>query len=479
MTVGRRNLVGAVVMVFLAIGAVCSPVVAVADEGSQRWQALSRSSVPGVAHVLELISAGSYEEAAEAGDFLADRHPDEPDAARAAALAAWYLGAERLNAGDAAEAVRWCERAAAHDPSDPRPRHWLGLSLVKAGRSGEAEGAFRAALDLREDPKVLESLARLYRDQDEPGRAIPVYRRALEAGPPSRESLGGLAWCLWKTGELTEARELAERARALAPEDPWIVRLVARLSREGAVEEDFDSHEQGGFSVAFERTGEQRDVKNRVLALLPDALATVERALWRHEGDGIGVVLYGSGEQYHEALEAPAWGSGQWDGKIRLRVETARDASDERLTITLRHELVHLLVGQRYRSMAGRIPAWVNEGLAMAFDGRDPGACRQYLRARVARSDWEARTTPFGDLDASFGSIADPEQAHGAYAQALYAVLFLQDRHRPSAPTDLLDAMLEGDTAEEALRSVTGKDYAGFRTAWRAWLCEEFHLGGR
>jgi DNA-binding ferritin-like protein (Dps family) len=62
-----------------------------------------------------------------------------------------------------------------------------------------------------------------------------------------------------------------------------------------------------------------------------------------------------------------------------------------------------------------------------------------------------------------------------AYAQSLWLTKYLLDR-RWSYPTDILDYIANGYTAEEALTKVTGEDYEAFTAAWLKWVRKEFNL---
>lgn len=425
-----------------------------------------------------LMKAGGLAEAAEKADELWRKRPEGAGVVKVARLASFRLATDYMGRGKTDEAIRWCERAAEYEPRDWRPFYYKGQACVKARRYDEAERALLAALERREEPKVLWALANLYFMREDYTRAIPVYQKVMEAGEKTPLLLVNLGTAFWKTGENREALDALEGALELNPGDETVQKIVDKLRRELEVEGGYDSHERGDFAVSFERSDEQRGIKDKVLPTLQRALGAVERELGRHEGGVIQVVLYPGGEEFKEAVDAPNWAGALWDGKLRIPIETARGADEERLEPILRHELTHLLLRQKYARL-GRLPGWLNEGLAQVNEGRDVTWARNLLRATVGRRDWEKMTYPFDRLEGGFTGFPDPASARMAYAQAYYAVKYLQEKVRFSAPTDVLELMNDGATGEEALRRVAGQDYAKFNAEWRAWLCDEFNLGGR
>ena len=55
------------------------------------------------------------------------------------------------------------------------------------------------------------------------------YREALDAGPPDKGILNGLAWALHRSGRSREAAELLDRSLALDGAQPEIRQLRAEL----------------------------------------------------------------------------------------------------------------------------------------------------------------------------------------------------------------------------------------------------------
>ena len=124
---------------------------------------------------------------------------------------------------------------------------------------------------------------------------------------------------------------------------------------------------------------------------------------------------------------------------------------------TLRHEYGHVLVNQLSR---GRAPVWLNEGVAIWCEEERDGD----------REDWAYRTLagqvlfPLRELEGSFTRLP-PERVHVAYAQSYLAVRALVDRSGGRSMRELLAALGEGKSLDEAFRDVYSRNLAGFESA--------------
>ena len=118
------------------------------------------------------------------------------------------------------------------------PRHSLDQlatfyeAALMAGEGRRDEAIERLAALVAEHPGQThgaEILAQFLQAEGRAAEAVPVLRRALEEGH-GRSSLSlRLGLCLEDCGELAAAREQVERAAALRPTDPRLLREVTRL----------------------------------------------------------------------------------------------------------------------------------------------------------------------------------------------------------------------------------------------------------
>ena len=106
----------------------------------------------------------------------------------------------------------------------------------------------------------------------------------------------------------------------------------------------------------------------------------------------------------------------------------------------LTHELAHAML----RSVASRnLPAWLNEGLAMHFEGYDATAVERALAsARMY--------VPLASLRTSFTRLSET-QAAIAYAESLLATSVLMERIGPSGVGQLLQDLDGGQPVEQAV----------------------------
>jgi len=129
------------------------------------------------------------------------------------------------------------------------------------------------------------------------------------------------------------------------------------------------------------------------------------------------------------------------------------------------HELAHLAI---YRSTGPEgytyVPAWLNEGLAMASQLR-PNANLDVL---LAQARAEGRLIPLLDLCAPFPS--DPETALLSYAQSASLVRYIRDWYGSAAIRALLDAYGDGLSCEAGIHHALDTSPERLELGWRAHL---------
>ena len=160
------------------------------------------------------------------------------DANDGSLLALRRQGAERLKAGQFAEAAELLERAKAIEPGDPQTRLNLGLALQGAERHTEALQYFTDLQNERPDLPIsflytTASLLALGRPEDALGAANEACRRA----PQSPQGLYVQGQALLALNRLPQAEQAFARALQFAPTwaDAWVQCGIARY-RQGAIE---------------------------------------------------------------------------------------------------------------------------------------------------------------------------------------------------------------------------------------------------
>jgi hypothetical protein len=162
---------------------------------------------------------------------------------------------------------------------------------------------------------------------------------------------------------------------------------------------------------------------------------------------GVTEVRLGFDREEYEALALPGGAPPGWavalayPSKNVVLVE-ARSLVQGDGQVTLRHELVHVALGQLGQDW----PHWFQEGLAMELTQERRYRLSQY--ETLSRAVAQGRVFRFDDLRERFPlHAADVEVA---YAQSAAFVEFLRERHGVAAFGALIDRMQAGDAFERA-----------------------------
>ena len=122
------------------------------------------------------------------------------------------------NAGRKREAVTLADQVAATQPTDDNLTIALFRLYTRANDLAKAEGVLTARLKADSNDFAIRSiLAGFYLEQKKYDPAIAEYTRLVAERPADPAALNNLAWLYQRQGDLSKARELAERAFAAAP----------------------------------------------------------------------------------------------------------------------------------------------------------------------------------------------------------------------------------------------------------------------
>jgi len=128
------------------------------------------------------------------------------------------------------------------------------------------------------------------------------------------------------------------------------------------------------------------------------------------------------------------------------------------------HELTHLVVHQATFSPYGKLPLWLDEGLATYNEGELDPVLRSYLERAIL----EDELISVRSLCSPFSAYS--EKAYLSYAQSYSLVEYLLDNYGQDRMLDLLTLLKQGSTYDEALIEVYGFDIDGLDARWRATL---------
>jgi len=179
----------------------------------------------------------------------------------------------------------------------------------------------------------------------------------------------------------------------------------------------------------------------------------------------ITIYIYASSDDLRGAMIFPQ----EWTGgvaytefsTIAIGISPARREWGRRALV---HELTHLVVHQATFGPYGRLPTWLDEGLAMYNEGE----LEPHFRSRLNRAVAEDALISVLSLCSPFSAVTD--LAYLSYAQSYSLVAYLLDSYGRDLMLDLLDVLKEGAGYDEALIEVYGFDIAGLDASWRATL---------
>lgn len=320
---------------------------------------------------------------------------------------------------------------------------------LNAGRMREAAAAFDELLrQFPTDPQVLLGAglaAHQLGDRDAARRHLVEALRQDPSLTPASLLLGDV---LYATGDLASAISTYEAALVHAAEHKLLQTRLDAWRKELALHDRFARKLGDHFTVLFEGPAEEE--------LARTAVQTLEAAYWRigaalntYPAEVLTVVLY-TREQFRDITQSPDWAGGAFDGRIRVPVQGAM-ANLREFERVLAHEFVHALV----RTLVPRgAPQWLNEGLAMNFDGTDVAA----LAARLQQVD---RQPDLRRLEGSFAGL-DRADASLAYTKSAVAVKGLLEDAGAIAVMAILADVGRGVPFPAAFERHTSRSYAEF-----------------
>lgn len=325
-----------------------------------------------------------------------------------------------------------------------------GWDALNAGRVADAAAAFETALKTApQQPTLLLGAGIAARLQGREDDARRLLLDALAVQPSLTEASLVLGAVLYDAGDIDGAIDTYQQALVRAPGHPRLVQQLGAWRKEASLHSGFRRRLANHFTILFEGPAEA-DLADRAVAVLEAAYLRIGTALFTYPTEVITVVLY-TREQFHDITQSPEWAGGSYDGRIRVPVQgaLANPAEFERV---LTHEFTHALV----HSIAPRgVPYWLDEGLAVRFEGSEAEGRRTRVRA--------AQTLiPLPRLERSFASLSAAD-ATLAYAQSAVAVQVMFEHAGGAALVGLLEAVGAGTPFPEAFERSMLMSYADFQ----------------
>jgi len=322
----------------------------------------------------------------------------------------------------------------------------------------------RALHYLPRQPALLENYASVLLRLGLPADALFYAQQAVAADPKSAEGYAVLGYALYKNDRNRDAITALKRSLELSPNDQ-VRDMLARLERESRTEADF--HEQGSshFTLRFEGSQTPNALRAQILDVLEDDYKDLQNDLGVSPGN-IFVSLY-TDEAYVDVTQAPAWSAALNDGKIRIPISGLQSVSPQ-LASVLRHELTHSFIHQITH---GRVPQWLNEGIAQVEQGLTTSPYGRRLAALYVSGN----QIPLNNLESRFSSYSAAE-ASVAYAESLAATEYIRNTYGMPDVARILQRLGEGQPIESALRNTVHGGYAELETEITAYLKKNYGL---
>lgn len=343
----------------------------------------------------------------------------------------------------------------------PVPARDLLEAVLIGAAAGHREGrrydAAAALLDRArgvapDSPRASRALLGLWLETGDWVSAENAARELLARVPSDAEAARGLAYALVRQDRSREAIDLLAGLLDRNP-DPETRALLERFQRDHGSETSLDEARLAHFHVRYDGDAHE-DVGREVLRVLDRHYATLVGTFSHQPAAPIPVILL-SRQSYYDSTGAPAWSGGQYDdfdGRVRLPIGGLTASLAAELDDTLLHELTHAFVADLSRGVA---PREVHEGLAQLMEGK---------RFQTVLGEQGSRALADGRL----------RGVSAFYLSSLGLVEELVGQRGQGGINELLRAMAETGSSDEAFRRVYGRSLEDLQRDWATRLRQRY-----
>ncbi|EKD83415.1 MAG: hypothetical protein ACD_39C00692G0001 [uncultured bacterium] len=337
------------------------------------------------------------------------------------------------------------------------------------------------------------------------------YEKALEhfefvhnRTPEDIQVISKIGLTTFQLMDYDKAIEYLEKAVAAYPDAFFLLFYLGRsyfeqhyyeeaiASWERALEATKDQNQQAAVSEAINRAREQlastdgssrvedrrfivhfagdsrEDLGDIAFEVLDEVFYQVTRSLNFHPDVKINVIFYLTEDYYKVSRD---WSAASAEGiKIMIPLKSGYK-SEEYIRGLLAHEFTHTIIHLRTNN---RCPLWLNEGLAQyqeftAANG-SPDEMRSDFRSIVENEFIEGQRTVKLNRVPSLMSSSSRKDVLRAYIASYLATRCLADYYGERSFDEILSALGEGKTIDEAMEDVTGRDLDSFQEKYESWL---------
>ena len=351
---------------------------------------------------------------------------------------------------------------------DKHPAGELNAKAVEALAAGNSEQAvtiLREAVLLEPENGVVMrnlsvALARVAgEDLDDEEKALKLLNESEKMWPVNPETLDGLSTLHFRAGRYEESLEYARKLKKRFPDRKDLTQYVAHLEQKVASREGMVTEEGDNFRLLY--SGQrQLEYEGEILAMLQKEMDSLTAELGIFPTEPVDVLIL-TEELGSRADPFDPFLDGLYDGQIRLYVgDGIKDK--EKLTITVRHEMVHALL----HGAAGLLPSWVQEGLAQKIGENPEDDHIQAVRDYMAREISGGYVIDLADLDRSFITM-EPEHRARSYAVSLLLMDHLERSYGSNFIQKFVSELADGSEPQAALESLTGEKLSNLQKSFK------------
>ena len=244
-------------------------------------------------------------------------------------------------------------------------------------------------------------------ETSQPSKALRILEPELRTShDPNLFAIAGFA--AWRSDQSRLALDYWKTSLDLEP-NPNLARIYKRVEREAAGDQNLQKLIGMNVALRYDPAAVPVDTARQMLGLLDSEFARISAQVGCSAKERI-IAIVQSREAYRKTVDVAEWNAGQFDGRIRVPVGSAVDASVRRV---FAHETVHACL-----AMTGTWPAWFHEGLAQKLSG---DSLTSLAREKLAAAAREKKLPRLENLGQDWSRL-DTAHANLAYAESLAAM---------------------------------------------------------
>ncbi|MEW5830915.1 MAG: peptidase MA family metallohydrolase [Chloroflexota bacterium] len=286
-----------------------------------------------------------------------------------------------------------------------------------------------------------------------------VVAKAIPQFTPGKQVSAAWTWEMRQSGSQPPGAQVWWRWRV---EDSAGNQQLTETQTVTWLDDDHDWQTQTGSGINLHWYGSNQSFGQELHGAAVLAMVTLASETGLTSEQPVDLYIYSNFDDMREAiLYEPSWTGGMAFPEYSIVIIGISPENIAWGKTTEAHELTHVLVGHLTFSCIGDVPTWLNEGLAVWGEGGLDPSSQERLDEAIANNT----LFPLRSLSGAFSEIAD--KADLSYSQSYSVVKFLIDTYGKDRMTELLLALRDGETIDDALQTLYGFNIEGLEDAWR------------